>query len=83
MNTSLARTVYIAQVDQDFFDVSFRCPATEFPWRLTEARTYRHITRASLARLNHLVFCNPVPVSAHLVPYICLWVIFPPKGSRS
>ena len=81
------RTVYIAEgYKSRSFDVSFNCPVYEFPWwHHSPARTYKNISRSSLARLNHLVFLPlvPVTVSAHLVPYICLWVIFPPKGSRS
>ena len=83
MNTSLARLVYIAQVDQDYFDVAFNCPPHEFPWGTSKARKYNHISRASLARLNHLVYLPPAAthIDAHLVPYVCLWVTFPPKAA--
>jgi len=80
------RTVYIVEGTlKDSIDVTFNCPVYCFPWHEPEARSYRNITRASLARLNHLVYLPAagVTIAAHLVPYINLWVSFPPKGKKS
>ena len=77
------RIVYIVQGTlRDSFDVAFNCPDDCFPWHHPETRIYRNITRASLARLNHLVYLPQpgVTISAHIVPYINLWISFPPKG---
>jgi len=76
------RTVYVAEISDGCFDVAFHCPVDTFPWHEHEARSYHKITRSSLARLNHLFYLpRPgVTISAHLVPYINLWVTFPPKG---
>ena len=86
------RTVYIAQsFTKDAFDVAFNCLPDVFPWHEPKARTYRHITRASLERINRLVyqplfgrrFIVPLSFIVHLNPYLTMWVSFPTKGKIS
>ena len=89
MITTAPRTVYIAQsFTRDAFDVAFNCTPDVFPWHEPKARTYRVITRASLERLNRLVYQPRIGLPfkvdlsfiVHLNPFITLWVSFPPKG---
>ena len=82
MKKKLARTIYIAQVAEHYFDVAFNCPMDDFPFHHTPERVYSHISRPSLRRLNRLTSLpDPrVKIAAHLYPYVCLWVTFPPKG---
>ena len=86
------RIVYIAQsFTRDAFDVAFNCTPDVFPWHEPESRTYRHITCASLERLNRLVYQPRVDwrfkvvlsFLVHLNPFITMWVSFPPKGKIS
>ena len=82
---STKRIVYIAQMDEKLFQVTFHTAANSCPNRIVsrKVRTYYQITQASLDRLNRLVYLRPaVKISAHLSPYICLWVTFPAKVKR-
>ena len=78
------RTVYIAQFSDNNFMASFLAIPEEYPFETIQKnhpRRYAPITPASLDRLNRLVYLAPstVKISAHLSPYICLWVTFPAK----
>jgi hypothetical protein len=84
------RTVYIAQVNDHRFQVSFNCQPNDCPINRNadtsrKIRTYDHVTLDSIRRLNCLVYLAPknVKTSAHLFPYICIWVTFPRKVKAS
>jgi len=78
------RTIYISQYDATF-DVCFNVKRGDVPiFKLTNAgiRQYHRVSPASIQRLNALVFLESLKlnITAHLFPFISLWVSFPPKG---
>ena len=82
MSKKLVRTVYIAQLFDNQFMVAFATIRNVYPFETLDEhpRQYYAVTPASMKRLNTLVYHgNAIKTSAHLVPYISLWVTFPPK----
>ena len=80
------RTVFIAQEGDNRFSVAFNCRSDCYPTKSNQQpyqhiRKYYPVTSKSLDRLNRLVYLAPktVRITAHLSPYICIWVTFPPK----